>query len=242
MKQNIYDDPQFFEMYRKLRETKMTYNDFLEQPALKRLLSDLRGKKILDIGCGFGDFAKFCVDEGAESVTGIDISENMLAQAKQHPRITYMHCAIEDVELPEDSYDIAVSSLAFHYVEDLNSLIQRISLWLRPAGELIFSTEHPIVTASLAQLEWVTDGDNNELYWPVDNYGEEGRREQFWGVEGVVKYHRKLSTLMNVLIDNGLQINRVVEPEPIAGGIEKKPSLKNERKRPSFILVKASKK
>lgn len=53
-KQNIYDNERFFDGYRKLRENKVNANNLFEIPALFSLLPDLRGKKVLDLGCGFG--------------------------------------------------------------------------------------------------------------------------------------------------------------------------------------------
>lgn len=82
MKQNLYDDPQFFNMYKTLRDSKITYNDFIEQPAMRRLLPEVEGLTIADLGCGFGDLALYLVENGAQQVVGVDLSENMLQHAK----------------------------------------------------------------------------------------------------------------------------------------------------------------
>jgi 2-polyprenyl-3-methyl-5-hydroxy-6-metoxy-1,4-benzoquinol methylase len=76
--QNIYDDPDFFAGYRDLRASDGGLNGALEVPALLRLLADLAGADVLDLGCGFGDFARLARARGAASVTGVDISERML--------------------------------------------------------------------------------------------------------------------------------------------------------------------
>lgn len=241
MKQNIYDNPEFFESYHKLRSSKITYNDFVEQPALKALLPDLTGKRVLDLGCGYGDMAHYCVVHGAIHVTGVDISENMLAFAKEHEDISYIQSAMEDLQFGAGEFDLILSSLAFHYIKDLDQLMGRIVGWLKPGGQLIFSTEHPVILAAKSQAKWVTDEQGEQLYWVLDNYKEEGERSQFWNVEGVVKYHRTFSTLINMQIAYGLQIEQVVEPESIPEGIEKKPKLLNETRRPSFILFKSVK-
>lgn len=117
MKQNIYDDETFFEYYRSHRKTGVTYNDFVEQPAMKAALPDLHGKSILDLGCGTGGFAKYCVVHGASSVLGVDLSEKMLKQANfenSHEKIEYVCSSIEDFEAEDDSFDVIISSLAFH--------------------------------------------------------------------------------------------------------------------------------
>lgn len=71
--QNIYDNETFFEGYKKLRESENNYNDLLEQPAMANMLPDLIGKKVLDLGCGYGHNCIDFVKRGAEKVIGIDI-------------------------------------------------------------------------------------------------------------------------------------------------------------------------
>ena len=81
----------------------------------------MTGKRVLDVGCGAGDFAAFCADEGAASVVGNDISFNMIQLAKEkysHKGINFQQTAIEDMNLQSEAYDLIVSSLALHYVED----------------------------------------------------------------------------------------------------------------------------
>ncbi|GAB6988744.1 class I SAM-dependent methyltransferase [Paenibacillus pini] len=239
MQQNLYDNTEFFNMYKNLRETRITYIDFIEQPAIRKLLPPLQNLQVLDLGCGFGEQANYIIDNGATHVTGVDISEKMLGMARKRSEIHYLHSPIEEVDFNNHQFDLVVSSLAFHYIEDYHLLISRITQWIKPNGYLVFSTEHPIVLSNKNQEGWIKDYNNNILHWPIDHYGEEGLRTQFWGIDGVIKYHRKLSTLLNVLIQNGLVIEEIVEPESISEGLEKMPKLINERKRPSFILIKA---
>lgn len=241
MQQNIYDNPEFFQMYKNLRESRITYNDFIEQPAIRGLLPVLQDLNVLDLGCGFGEQANYMIDNHASKVTGVDISEKMLAMARKRPEIHYIQGSMEEIEFNRNEFDLVVSSLAFHYVEDYKTLISRISKWIKPNGYLVFSTEHPVVLSNKIQSGWVKDSNHNILHWPIDNYGEEGFRSQFWGIDGVIKYHRKLSTLLNTLIQNGLTVEEIVEPESNLEGLEKMPKLINERRRPSFLIIKARK-
>ena len=87
--QNIYDDDAFFEDFRNNRSREVNFNDCIETPILFAMLPDLRGKKILDIGCGMGQHAKQYAEMGAESVLGIDISEKMLEYAKAHTALVF---------------------------------------------------------------------------------------------------------------------------------------------------------
>jgi ubiquinone/menaquinone biosynthesis C-methylase UbiE len=106
--QNIYDDPSFFEGYEKLRRTAMGLNEVLEQPALRSMLpKSLKGMRILDLGCGFGDFARKARREGACAVVGIDISFRMLERAialTDDPAIEYRHASIEQLALDHAPY------------------------------------------------------------------------------------------------------------------------------------------
>jgi ubiquinone/menaquinone biosynthesis C-methylase UbiE len=118
--QNIYDDPVFFAGYKKLRDEDSSLNHTLEQPALWSLVGDsLEGLSVLDLGCGFGNFARKARSIGADSVLGIDVSENMLTVARERTsdiRIEYRRASVEDLMLPERGFDLVVSSLMLHYV------------------------------------------------------------------------------------------------------------------------------
>jgi len=244
MKQNIYDNPTFYKEYSLLRESGITANDFVEQPAIKSLISTLKDKIVLDLGCGVGHFSMYCIEQGAKKVIGIDISNNMIAEAEKknnHEKIEYMCVPIEDLELPNQQFDLVISSLTFNYIENYPNLIKKISRLLKNNGELIFSTEHPIVTARKEMNNWIKDSEGNIAHYAIDNYQEEGKREEHWYIDGVIKYHRTISTLMNTLIENGLIIEKIIEPQSTPIGLEKMPQLINEKRNPSFIIIKSRK-
>ncbi len=81
-KQNIYDNETFFEGYKALRDKEVNANNLFEMPALFSLLPDLTGKRVLDLGCGFGEHCMEYIRRGADRVVGVDISEKMLEVAK----------------------------------------------------------------------------------------------------------------------------------------------------------------
>lgn len=142
---------------------------------------------------------------------------------------------------PPARFDLVVSSLALHYVPDYAGLIRRVAEWLAPGGVLVYSTEHPIFTARLPGDGWVLDDAGRRTRWGLDRYAEEGVREETWFVAGVRKIHRTVATLINGLVDAGLGIERIVEPVPSEQWIEAHPQLRDERRRPVFLLVRARK-
>jgi SAM-dependent methyltransferase len=81
---------------------------------------------VLDLGCGFGWFCRFARQQGAASVLGVDVSERMLARAKAEtsdPAISYQRADLERLTLASDSFDVAYSSLALHYIANLEALL-----------------------------------------------------------------------------------------------------------------------
>jgi ubiquinone/menaquinone biosynthesis C-methylase UbiE len=241
--QNIYDDPAFFAGYERLRRTGTGLNEVLEQPALWALLpGSLEGLRILDLGCGFGDFARKARSLGARSVVGIDVSERMLeraAEQTQDPAIAYRQSSIEQLDLGGERFDLVVSSLTLHYVQDYAAALARVAALLAPGGRFVFSVEHPMCTAR-PQQTWVRDDFGRALYWPVDEYRIEGARQTHWFVDEVTKYHRTIETYVNGLIGAGFTLRALAEPEPVPGAEDGAvPNLELARRRPPFLLLSA---
>jgi 2-polyprenyl-3-methyl-5-hydroxy-6-metoxy-1,4-benzoquinol methylase len=240
--QNVYDDPRFLAGYAQLDRFGAGWRQAMEQPALLELLPPVEGLRVLDLGCGAGQLALHLANAGAAAVLALDVSEQMLALARaerSHPRVTYRRQAIEDADFPAEQADLVVSTLAFHYVADYASLVRRIARWLAPGGRLVFSTEHPIYTARLPDLGWALDADGRRRGWTIDHYADEGARSEHWFIEGVRKYHRTLSSLINGVIDAGLVLERVVEPTPSSEHLARRPEDIEERRRPMFLLLRA---
>jgi len=245
MKQNIYDNPQFFKGYIKLRETNNGLNDILEQPVLRTLLPRLEGLKVLDIGCGMGQFTLYCAQQGATKVIGADISNKMIEFAKKHNdnnKIEFICCAVEDLSFKNESFNLVVSSLVLHYVKNYREIISKIYKILDVGGIFIFSMEHPVVTSQNPMQGWILDEQGKKTYWPVDYYSKESERKQSWFIDGVIKYHRKMETIINELIEVGFQIECIKEPEVISEFLVERPELEEHSRRPPFLIVKCIKK
>ena len=182
------------------------------------------------------------MSQGAVSVLGVDLSENMLARARAEttdPRVRYLRADLEDIELPQESFEVAYSSLALHYVEDLGRLVGSAFRSLVAAGHFVFSIEHPIYMASM-KPGWMATDDGGRT-WPIDHYAIEGARVTDWLAKGVRKQHRKLGTTLNTLIDAGFSIRRVEEWSPTPEQVAAQPSLADELDRPMMVLVAAQK-
>ncbi|MFT8711030.1 class I SAM-dependent methyltransferase [Komagataeibacter rhaeticus] len=242
MSQNIYDQPDFFHGYSQLPRSRAGLDAAAEWLAMQALLPPLAGARIVDLGCGFGWFCRWASAHHAGSVLGIDLSENMLARARgfgHDAAITYARQDLETLDLPAAAFDLAYSSLALHYIRDLAPLLRTIHAGLVPGGHFVFSTEHPIYTAP-SRPDWIQDAAGTRV-WPLNDYQIEGPRSTDWLAPGVIKQHRTLGTLLNLLTGTGFAITHVEEWNPSDRDLAAHPDWAPERDRPTFLLVAARK-
>jgi SAM-dependent methyltransferase len=240
--QNIYDDDTFFAAYSQLPRSVEGLDGAPEWPSPQALLPALRGRRVADLGCGFGWFCRWAVQQGAAAVLGIDVSDKMLARARTmtaDAAIAYRQQDLERLDLPEGTFDLIYSSLALHYIADLDRLLSVVARALAPGGALVFSIEHPIQTAP-TKPGWSVDLQGGKA-WPVNHYFDEGERRTDWLTEGVIKQHRTLARYLNTLIGLGLALRHVEEWSPSAAQAAAHQEWTGERERPFFLLVAAGK-
>lgn len=244
MSQNIYDNEVFFKEYMKLRGEK-SYNDLLEQPAMNKLLPDIKGKTILDIGCGYGHNSFSFAQNGAKKVVGIDLSQKMLEVAEKefsHPNVEYCRMDMSELSALTQKFDLVYSSLAFHYAENFNKLMEDIYSLLNEGGYLIYSQEHPIVTATMdCKGHHNMDENGNFISYTFSDYGKSGQRVGPWFVDGVINYHRSMGEIISTIAHTGFILKDMVEPAPEPWAIKEKPDLVKEFIKPTFLVIKAKK-
>ena len=248
--QNIYDDPDFFDGYVTLDRQVHGLDGAGEWPTLRSMLPDVSGRRVVDLGCGFGWFSRWAEEHGAASVLGVDISTKMLERARSDTAggtVDYRRADLDLLDLAPGAHDVVFSSLTLHYVRDLRRLVSVIAGSLTPGGSLVFSVEHPIYSAPTTQAFETSDA--GDRVWPLDNYLVEGERVTDWFVDGVIKQHRTVATYVNTVIECGLVVNRIDEFGMTAdaadaggdaggdGGSERA----DDRHRPWFLLLGATK-
>ena len=200
---------------------------------------------ILDLGCGCGANCMDFVKNGACSVIGVDISEKMLSVAKQeshHENIEYINMSMTDIAKLDESFDFIYSSLAFHYIKDFDAFAKEMYSVLNVGGQLLFSQEHPIITATIdGNGHFNKNLKGKRVSYTFSNYNEPGERKVHWYVDGVIKYHRTFSDVINALAKAGFVIEEVCEPTPEDWAVEKLPTIVKEYIKPNFLIVKARK-
>lgn len=239
---SIYDDPAFFNAYAQMGRSREGLEAAGEWRQLQPLFPSLEGKTVLDLGCGYGWHCKYAVQRGARQVLGLDLSERMIAKAREindYVGVRYEVCGVEEYGYPAETYDLVFSNLALHYVANLDGVYRRVFQTLKGGGCFLFNIEHPVFTAGVNQT-WVCNEAGAPLYWPVDNYYYPGEREVDFLGQRVVKQHHTLSQILGGLLRAGFRLSAVEEAMPPADMMAL-PGMADEMRRPMMLLVKAVK-
>jgi cytosine/adenosine deaminase-related metal-dependent hydrolase len=123
----------------------------LEQRFVERLLPSVAGLDVIDLGCGTGRWLAALARLTPRSLLGVDLSAEMLAQAKRKlggaARLVLADC--ESLPLPRSSADLILCSFVTSYLCDLTVFAEQVRRLLRPGGMVFITDVHPTTSASL---------------------------------------------------------------------------------------------
>jgi SAM-dependent methyltransferase len=243
----FYDRTDVFKNYMDRRQQETSANDTLEIPIIKTLLPDLKGKSLLDVGCGDGQIATSLFEQGLKRYLGFDGSQNMVDLAQKsidngefqaHHQIRVEQGFIENWDYPTlETFDVVLSRLAFHYVEAVEPVFEKVYQALREGGSFVFSVEHPVITSHQVSMK---EGANRKD-WAVDRYFEPGKRTVSWLGGQVLKYHRTVEHYFQALKSVGFTIDDLRESEPRPELFKSKSLLDKRRRVPLFLFFHARK-
>jgi 2-polyprenyl-3-methyl-5-hydroxy-6-metoxy-1,4-benzoquinol methylase len=225
----------------------------LDGPHLQ-LLGDVKGKRILDAGCGEGRFARMLADLGA-SVTAIDLSFRMieLAQAEEAKTplgIEFAEMSMTDLSpFADETFDAGVAYLSILDVEDFETALREIARTLKPSGRFVFSTVHPCFYPPDSSWEPRKPGtiplfDKDKLFRKVDHYFPAREvRFRMWPTAPAetVNYHRPISVYAHACRDAGLLIRDIIEPVPDEKVLAERDYLREYVRAPGMILFECVK-
>jgi SAM-dependent methyltransferase len=247
MSQNVYDSPDFFELYSKYPRARNGLAGASEWPLLKALLpKDLTSMSVLDLGCGDGWFARWAAENGAKSVLALDVSTNMLDRARElttgeaHGSIEYRQVDMLKLSLAENTFDLVFSGLALHYPDNLREIMEELHKSLKVGGSFVFSVEHPIFTAP-KRPGFDRDELTGRTYWPLNDYFDEGIRSVTWLGAKVKKQHHMVQTWIKELLSAGFGLVGLLEWGATEDEARKHPDWPNEGVIPRFMLISARK-
>lgn len=232
----FYDDAAVFETYRQRRAGDETPNDTLERPDLLELIGAVPGRRVLDLGCGDARIGVELLAAGARSYLGVEASARMAdagraALAGTAGRV--VRATIEAWVYPVEAFDLVLSRLALHYVEDVAAVFARIFGALAPGGRFVFSIEHPVITSSDRALA----AGGRRQHWVVDDYHVQGRRVTTWMGGEVVKYHRTIEAYVAALQGAGFVLEALREASPRRAAFLREETYQRRRRIPLFLLL-----
>ncbi len=212
---------------------------------MEALIPNIQGLSVLDIGCGWGDNCRAFANAGARRVLGIDISERMLSLAEAEnslPNIEYRLLDMSSLDEIREAFDFVYSSLAFHYVSDFPKLMENISSIMPVGGTLLFSQEHPVVTATSGlQGRFLYNENGKPWAYAFSDYFKSGLRTSRWFVDGVEDHHRTMGEIVTAVARAGFKIDVLSEPCPTPEAIRRLPALEKELIKPAFLIIRAVK-
>lgn len=206
------------------------YNALYDRPATLDLMGDIDGMRVLDAGCGPGIYVAEMINRGAK-VLGCDASAEMIAltRARVGDDVDLrVHSLAEPFDWVEDeSIDVVVNALVYHYINDRPSFLAEVYRMLRPHGIFVMSTHHPTG-------DWHRLGGSYFTVEPVTETWSKGWEITAWRMP--------LSQMTAEFAQAGFVIERLVEPAPQPEMAESHPeSFDRLSTEPGFILFRLAK-
>ncbi len=191
--------------------TDVQYGPFGSNEGKLRLLGKIKGKKVLELGCGGGQVSIALTKKGAVC-TGIDISHKQIEFARKNAKKEGVN--VEFIELPfskinklkPGKFDIVISIMAIQYCTDLNALLKNVRDLLVKNGIFVFSIEHPFYL--------LMDPNDMKIKESYFDSGLKIKKEK-WPDKSIhyfAYYERKISDIVNSIIESGLNLERIIEP------------------------------
>jgi len=186
------------------------HNALYERPAMLSLLPEVRGRRVLDAGCGPGLYAEWLAQQGA-SVVAVDGAPRMVELAQERTRGLAVEVRLANLEEPlaglaDASFDLVLAPLVLDYIRDWRKVFREFRRLLAEGGRLVFSTVHPA-------FDWIALHRQRESYFATElvsayftGFGEPSHFIEY--------YRRPMEEIFNSLIESGFRVERVLEPRP----------------------------
>lgn len=181
-----------------------------------RLLGDLKGKRVLELGCGAAQNSVVFAKQGAIAI-GVDQSGEMLAAARRLADREEVRVELREGDMADlafvraDSVDVVFSANAFGFVDDLSRVFRQVHRVLRTGAPLVFSLSHPAYH--------LIDGDHPDQPLLVRrSYFATGPIEYRRYGAAFTEYHHPIGDLYTALVRASFSVDTLLEPRPSAGG------------------------
>jgi ubiquinone/menaquinone biosynthesis C-methylase UbiE len=186
------------------------WNTYIERPAMTKVLKNrVKGKKVLDIGCGTGIQTEMLKTWGAE-VVGSDLSEGQVGIARrEYPDIEFFVENAINTHFKDEEFDLVAASMMVNYFEDLRPLFTEVFRVLKTGGQFVFSGQHPF--KEYLRKEKTKDG---YRFYLDAYYRTEPYLCEIFDIH-LTHYRHTIQTIFDALLDAGFRVEQVFEPQPV---------------------------
>jgi SAM-dependent methyltransferase len=206
----------------------------LLDPIMLELCGDVRGQRMLDLGCGEGRFCRMLAERRA-GVHGIDVIAQMArtARARGTADDAYALASAESLPFADATFDLTVSYVTLVDIVEYAAAICEAARVLRPGGRFVVANLN-FVTASQG---WQRDDDGNRLYHRIDRYADEFPQVYEWSGMRIVNWHRPLANYMHAFLSSGLLLRDFLTPVPEDHTLRDDPQMEDWLRVPLFNVM-----
>lgn len=214
-----------------------------EEQIIPMAVEELAGfDRILDVGCGDGQIARALAHQGS-TVLGIDPTQLHVDIANERGGgPTYVLGGATNLPAEDGSVDAVVACLVFEHIDEMDAAVAEVARVLRPGGQFSFFLNHPLLQTPGSG--WIDDHiiDPPEQYWRIGPYLVEAESIEEVELNVHIRFiHRPLSRYINALIANGLMIERMAEPSPPQGFLDRAPEYALAHTVPRLLYLRSVK-
>ncbi len=182
-----------------------------------QLIGDVKGKHLLEVGCGGGQCSVAFATRGAIA-TGMDLSDKQVEFARELARAegvpaTFAQGSADDLSaIPDASQDVVFSAYALQYVEHMDRCFGEVARVLKPGGLFVFSLDHPFwYCVAEADMRIVFSYFDTVYWYDWEQKGMPTRPK-------VTQFQRTVGDWFRFLRGAGLEVLDIIEPEPVEEG------------------------
>jgi SAM-dependent methyltransferase len=198
-------------------------------------------ERVLEVGTGEGQVARAIVATHGATVVGIDPTERQIEVAIARGGGPDYHLAgAEQLPFDDASFDAVVCCLVFEHIDAVDAALSEVARVLRPGGRFVFCLNHPLLQTPGSG--WIDDQilDPPEQYWRIGPYlTEQATIEEVEKGVFIRFLHRPLGRYVNAMIDVGLTLERMIEPAPPKGFIDRAPEYSEVATVPRLLMLVA---